>query len=484
MAVSEPDAKKLETLLAKSIVSSDSRVRAAAARVINVRKVTSLLDHVRARLDVERDGAAAREEIRAIVMLGGIRDLDRALYASNRFEGALDNAAALAAAHLGQPGLDSYFTRLTKRQVDTGSFFVTALWGRGEAAPGIARRLLAENKEGFQKFLFSVEREPDELLDTSVFTAALADSDADTRTEMIWYLVNRAVTPGEAPFDPQVKQAVAKLQDTGDDADYRVGLELLRRVLGQPRTAWGDFRRLLGTNRLPQFRIFLAPKKLMDFIAPSDKVLIFNGITIPDRQVDANVRPLPFVVPSLMPNDVASSVMSATGCTGGWFGEAMVRVDKGGRVTGSSLEFVKADAACLKALQTLIDLSIVDNATVAAAFETSRMSMVQLPSVTPCLDEGIVLHEGVRIFGFELRMPRLVKRVDPQVPNAPHKAGESLVEIVITKQGCVRSARVVRSLDRPTDEAVLRAVDQWQFEPAHYDNGPVEITMIMKVPVK
>lgn len=63
MAVMEPDAKRLEELLRRAILSNDPRIRAAAARVINVRGVTALLDHVRTRLDAETDGAAAREEV-------------------------------------------------------------------------------------------------------------------------------------------------------------------------------------------------------------------------------------------------------------------------------------------------------------------------------------------------------------------------------------------------------------------------------------
>jgi hypothetical protein len=486
MAVMEPDAKRLEDLLRKAIMSADPRIRAAAARVINVRGVTALLDHVRTRLDAEHDGAAAREEIRTALMLGGVRDLDRALYISDRFEKSLDDTAALALAHLGQPAIDAYFTTLNKRNIDKASFFVAALWGRSQLAPTIAKRLLADDKEAFQLFLFATVEEPDELLDTSIFIAALTNADADVRTEMVWYLVNRAVTPGEPAFDPTVKTAVAALKDPGDDPDFTIGLEMLHRLLALPRMNATTFRVMLGNNRLPQFRIFLAPKKLMDYIAATDKILILGGISFPERRIDSNVRPLPFVVPSLMPNGMAAAVMRANGCTAGWIGDAMVRVDKSGRVNGSNLDFVTADAGCARALQALIDLSLADNVYVASPFETSRMSMVQVASTDPCLDEGKIGRVGVRVYGSPyLRMPRLRQKVDPDLPaNPARKPAESLVELVVTRQGCVRSARVLRTIDRPTDEAVLRAVLQWQFEPANYDSNPVEAMMMLRVPVK
>src|SRR5947209_10735978 len=249
-AVHETDQKKLETLLSKAILSPEPRIRTAAARLINVRRVTALLDHVRTRLDYERDGAAAREEIRTAIMLGGARDLDRALYVSDRFDRNLDDTAALALAHLGQPGIDAYFTSLRDRHIDKGSFFVAALWGRSDLAPSIAKRLLADDIEGFQMFLFAMAEEPDELLNTDVFTAALAHSDTDVRTETVWYLVYRGVMPGEAPFDAKVKTAVAALKDPKDDPDFTVGLELLRRIVGLPKMPDLDFRKALGGNLL------------------------------------------------------------------------------------------------------------------------------------------------------------------------------------------------------------------------------------------
>src|SRR5262245_5799981 len=164
-AVLDPDAQRLEQLLRRAMLSPDPRVRAAAARVINVRNVTPLLDYVRMRLDSETDAAAAREEVRTAVMLGGVRDVDRGLYISDKFGKSLDDVVAQALAHLGQPAVDAYFTSLRERRIDKGNFFVAALWGRSQLAPSVAARLLAEDKDAFQMFLFSMAEEPDELLD-------------------------------------------------------------------------------------------------------------------------------------------------------------------------------------------------------------------------------------------------------------------------------------------------------------------------------
>jgi len=485
-SLNDADAKKVERLLAHDIRSQDPRMRAAAARAINVRRMTALLDHVRTQMDVERDGAAAREEIRTVVMLGGVRDLARALWVSDRFDRALDDTAAIAAAHFGQGGIDAFFTTLRTRNIDVGNFFTAALWGRSEIAPSVAMRLLAADKEAFQRFLFAIDNEPDELLTTDVFLAALADADTATRAEMLWYLANRSVFPGAPPFDSRVKTAVAAMKDDKENPDYTVGLELLRRILKVQGIENAEFRLALGESPLSQLRIFFAPKKLLGYVGASNQPLVLHGASVPEHRVDANVRPLPFVAPSLLPNGMASAVMRANGCTSGWVGEAMVRVDKAGRVAGSSLDFVAADAACKRALQTLLDLSIVDNLYVAAPFETSRMSMTQTASAEPCLDQGVVKRTGKRIFGsYAIRLPKAVRIVDPDIPKSPErKAKESLVELVITRHGCVRSARLLRTIDKATDDAVLRAVEQWQFQPAHFDTDEVETTMILRVPLK
>ena len=44
--------------------------------------------------------------------------------------------------------------------------------------------------------------------------------------------------------------------------------------------------------------------------------------------------------------------------------------------------------------------------------------------------------------------------------------------------------RVLARLEDNRAEAVLRAVLQWQFEPANYDSNPVEAMMMLRVPVK
>jgi hypothetical protein len=64
-------AEGVEADLAAALSDGDARVRAAAARVINVRALAGLLPSLRDALRVEEDLDAARELLRAVGLLGG-----------------------------------------------------------------------------------------------------------------------------------------------------------------------------------------------------------------------------------------------------------------------------------------------------------------------------------------------------------------------------------------------------------------------------
>ncbi len=100
-ASSQSDAKVLETAVRAGLQSDDARVRAVAARIANIRHLKSLVDTIGVLADRDPDANAAREELRAMIMLGGLRQVDRAFYISDRFSKRLDGDVATAAARLG-----------------------------------------------------------------------------------------------------------------------------------------------------------------------------------------------------------------------------------------------------------------------------------------------------------------------------------------------------------------------------------------------
>lgn len=73
--------------------------------------------------------------------------------------------------------------------------------------------------------------------------------------------------------------------------------------------------------------------------------------------------------------------------------------------------------------------------------------------------------------------PVLKKRVNPQYPEAAHAfgiSGVTVVEVLVDREGTIRSPLVLKSLPAPTiTYAALEAVRQWKFEPGRLDGQPV-----------
>jgi TonB family protein len=482
MAVHEQDPKALELILRHGLMDPNPQVRQIAARVTNVRRVTSLLDNLRVGLDRETDPSVAREEVRAMIMLGSTRDIDRALYISDRFKGHLDDVIAAAAAHLGQPAIDIYFSSLSKREISKGDLLRIALWGRPQLAPAVSQRLIAANDDdAYTELLFTIDNDPAELLDAKTLLAGLSSGNADIRGETVWFLVNRLARANPPALDPAVKTAIAAMELPTKDLDTYTGLELLRRVTGLSKQKTLDFRVALHSSRLAQYRILFAPRRLLDFLIPEEKVLVFNGIKLPDYK---SSTPSPFVLPSLMPNGVAAAVMKATSCNDQWIGNAKVTIDPSGRIAATDLSGVTTSDGCRRALDTLFKLSIAENTYISAPLESSSVFVAHPANAAVCFDEGAANAHGKALFGSPfVEYPQLLEGDDPEFPPGSKQVPTEVeLEVVVTPEGCVRSARVVNgSTDPAINRTAVMTVSRWKFEPAASGTERVEVMFRMRV---
>jgi protein TonB len=88
----------------------------------------------------------------------------------------------------------------------------------------------------------------------------------------------------------------------------------------------------------------------------------------------------------------------------------------------------------------------------------------------------------VRIGG-DVKEPKRITIVPPVYPAIASQAnvsGQVILEIIIAKDGTVRSARVLRSIPL-FDQAALDAVKQWVYEPTLLRGEPVEVAMTVVV---
>ena len=80
--------------------------------------------------------------------------------------------------------------------------------------------------------------------------------------------------------------------------------------------------------------------------------------------------------------------------------------------------------------------------------------------------------------------PRAIKKVQPNYPiglRASRLQGQVVVEFVVTAEGAVTEAIVLRSTNPLFEEPALEAIRQWTFEPAKMNGKPVKTKMQMPI---
>jgi len=92
--------------------------------------------------------------------------------------------------------------------------------------------------------------------------------------------------------------------------------------------------------------------------------------------------------------------------------------------------------------------------------------------------------QGIFRPGGEVRSPVLVRRVEPDYPEAARRArieGVVILDAIITASGDVEDVRVVRSAGALLDSAAGEAVRRWAYRPATLNGRPVRVFLTVTV---
>jgi periplasmic protein TonB len=87
----------------------------------------------------------------------------------------------------------------------------------------------------------------------------------------------------------------------------------------------------------------------------------------------------------------------------------------------------------------------------------------------------------------EMSQPVLISRVEPEYPRAALIAraqGTVILEAVITKTGTVDQIKTLRSDNVVLEKAAVKAVLQWKYRPATFNNRPVKVYFTVAVTFK
>ena len=471
MLVLDSDEPKIDAALRPALTDADPLVRATAARVANVRIRTPLLDVLRTQLDRESDLTAAREESRAVVMLGGAGEIDRALAASDRFGKKLDAAVAVAVARLGADvAVPVYFDKLRTRAA-IGSFFALVLWGHPELRNALAQRLVAANDaRGFQWVVGGD-------IDSGVLIAALRGS-PDLRDAAA-----RHILIAKGTIDDPLRAAIRELPRQEGIED-----ELLHRAAGAPPHSLVDLLRSEDARDLARWY----PS---DLLTPEEKKMLETGrqVVIKSGRPGQDVTQRKFRLPSALPQGLGAALLRASRCRGTWIGVADVAVDSAGRVITTDMSQFAAAPECLTAANALLRLSLAESPE-AGGPRREPVLMVHAAKPDLCLDEEAESSEipavrvGTRVRSNVVKPPVALHRVNPVYPEVARSLGEVgivVIESRISRRGCVSDEQILRqTTSGALNAAALFALDAWTFKPGMLNGEPVDVIFNLTVNFK
>lgn len=491
LLVDSTDADAVAAQAGAGIEAPEPLVRATAARVAAVRGITAALPALRSRLASETDPDAAREEVRALILLGEPADVDLAIAATRKLPPGIDDVIARAVARRGD-AIDLYLAKLRAMPFrPDADFFTQVLWQRGMLAVAAGSRLLGSGDASGWSALLDSLRKSNVAMDANVLGAALNVSSEAMRVETVWYLVHGyAFDPARIPL--RVREVLAA---PAEEASLReqFGRELLRRMLGGERK--DDPRWLQWLQSEEADALIRSETTLFDFFTDQELAarknhcdIAKNDCLVPARRGGTKIPSIPvappsFEVPDVLPPGLADAVVGEARCGGTWIGTASAAADASGRVRDVSIQRLTMSPACEHALAALMKLSLATPAAVSAPPET-HVVLVRAARDTACLDEG-PLDTGssvTRSVGGSVKAPVIKRRVEPHFPaEARRSMGTNryvmvTLEAVLSKSGCIRSMKVVEQSPYPDlNTAALVAFSQWRFEPGRMDGVPVDV---------
>jgi hypothetical protein len=497
--VHQNDAVALSTALTETLQSATPLVRATAARVVAVRGQSSLLGPVRDALATETDAVAAREQIRALALVGNEEDIAVAVKAAERWPQSMSNALAAAVARRGGTGaIDVYGTHLrATRMTNHVEFFGIALWGRPALVPLAGSRMLASGDEKAWRGLLGALADSDMALNGGVMASSLGAPSEDIRSASLWFLV-RGYSPDPSALSELVKSALAvpRTDLSSDREDF--GRELLRRMLGGERNGDGRWLKFLDSEEADE--LLQGRDHALQYLTDDEYRVRYTRCEVqtqtcamPEKRSRRTipsqpVAPPAFYLPEMLPAGLADAILREGKCRGTWLGIARASVDEAGRTKELDLGKVSGSDACKRAMETVVRLSLATNTSLRSEF-TSPILLVGSAKRGLCLDEDSpeTATPTYRSEG-EITPPQVLKRVEPDFPESARQAmagGKNvlvIVESVVSKTGCVRGIRLLsQSPFGEVNGAALLALSQWTFRPGYFNKVPVDVIFNLTV---
>lgn len=480
--------------LGAALKSSNALTRATAARAALVRDRQELVPQLREALTAEQDAAAAREVIRALVILGGDDDVAFVASQLRRFPVSIDTDFGEAIGRIGAPRATNLYLKHGVTSRDPAPAVRLSLWGRVGMATGTASRFMAAGLDTAYRRVLQAAAEASLIIDPGVLLAGLRSTSAQVVSDTVWHLVELyAFDPSKVPESLREPATAAREKaSTAED----LGRELLRRMIGAKAVERPEFVELLksvpGRALIPeseQVRRYLTPGELKALDEGKEKLP-----SAPKSPLAQTVREPEFRLPVVLPPGLAEAILVKTKCNDSWLGVVKATVDRAGRVQSLDLRNAGVGGRCEDALQAMLQLSLADPGKITSPLESANLVTVKPRGRAVCMDEdapqNLLRPRGLLRVGGEVTEPKAIKRVEPHFPERVRRELKSnsfalTMESVITSQGCVRDIRLLTQSPWPElNGSSVVALSEWKFEPARVNGMPVDVLFNLTINYK
>ena len=479
-------------------------VRATAVRVIAVRNIEALLPRVREIVESETDAIAAREELRALALLGTREDIALAVKSASKWPAGMDNAVAAAVARRGGlETIDTYVSTLRETRMDNASeFFRIALWGRADTIALAGSRMLANGDEKGWRAILGALADSNAAMNGGVMAASLDVASEDIRVASVWYLVRGYAMQPQSMYEIVKQKLQEPRAEAGSDRED-FGREILRRMLGAEKKDDPRWLRFLESNEADD--LLIGQTAAHQYLTDAEYAIRYARCEVQEKECvmprkrssrtipSQAVAPPAFSLPGVLPPGLGDAVLTGARCTSDdWIGVATATVDHAGRVQDVDLRSIQTTARCKQAIETILRLSFATNGSVRSEF-TGPVLLVHPARTSLCLDEEAPESTSTSTYRIDgkITAPKVLKRAEPYFPESTRRSMGSgrnvliIVESVISKTGCIRSLRMITQSPFPElNAAALMALSKWKFAPGQLDGKPVDVIFHLTINFK
>jgi TonB family protein len=503
MLVDYAGAPETQERLLAALHDRGAETRAAGARVVNVLGINGLVPELLRALEAEGNTDAAREELRALAVLGGPRG-DSALYAAaSRLRGELIGALAEVFARRWNAGLESKAGE-SPPKVDP----VTGLRGSAAGSASLTQAVVGairEKDEALLEVALRIARTTKTDLDPGTLSTGLQMEVPRFREAICWHIA--LIDPERLPAD--VKEQV--ISSAADDTASSFACEVAARILGRPVREMGDWMTKLGeegTKRVP-----VLPVVLMH-LTPGERQTLSQARTGTTDELERYLeRKSPEPRPpgersehgpaeeiSLgrlldltgFPRGFVAGVLATTGCghapSEDWAAAEVSYGEDGRPRAMSPLAGLEGRERCQRAARLLLRSSLAP-ARGTTGPSGKRVVLVRLDGdFVECSASGTIGQssgeEWPRSVGGQIREPKKTRNVSPVYPESAkreHRQGVVILEAVISASGCITSLEVIRSVHPSLNAAAMRAASDWRYTPTLWNGQPVPVMMTITI---